>query len=109
MSKNDRAELMVMKCFGRSSKYLSLTKCELLCCFESTNTSLPGPPGNKKCSFFVDDISMPVINSWGDQITNEIVRQCLDEKGCYSLDRPGEWKTFAGVNCNRWSSSSINL
>ena len=41
---------------------------------------------------------MPVINSWGDQITNEIVRQCLDEKGCYSLDRPGEWKTFAGAN-----------
>ena len=39
---------------------------------------------------------MPVINAWGDQITNEIVRQCLDEKGCYSLDRPGEWKTFAG-------------
>ncbi len=55
-----------------------------------------GPPGNKKCSFFIDDISMPVINSWGDQITNEIVRQCLDEKGCYSLDKPGEWKIFTG-------------
>ena len=57
-----------------------------------------GPPGNKKCSFFIDDISMPVINSWGDQITNEIVRQCLDEKGCYSLDKPGEWKIFTGEN-----------
>ena len=40
------------------------------------------PPSGKKCVFFVDDISMSVINSWGDQITNEIVWQCLDENGC---------------------------
>ena len=63
---------------------------------QSDSKFTPGPPGNKKCSFFIDDISMPVINSWGDQITNEIVRQCLDEKGCYSLDKPGEWKIFTG-------------
>ncbi len=56
-----------------------------------------GPPGGKKCVFFVDDISMPVINSWGDQITNEIVRQSIAEAGVYNLDKPGEWKSFVDI------------
>lgn len=46
---------------------------------------------------FIDDISMPIINNWGDQITNEIVRQALGEGGVYSLDKPGEWKNFVDM------------
>jgi dynein heavy chain len=40
---------------------------------------------------------MPVINSWGDQITNEIVRQSIAEDGVYNLDKPGQWITLADI------------
>jgi len=53
-----------------------------------------GPAQGKKMTFFLDDISMPLVNNWGDQPTLEAVRLVM-EQGYFTFldkDKRGDFK-----------------
>jgi dynein heavy chain len=77
----------VIKTFACSTAIPSLLfQISIESIIEKTICTTFGPVGGKKMQVFIDDISIPLINEWGDQITNEIVRQLMEEGGFYSLE-----------------------
>ncbi|KAH9599603.1 Dynein heavy chain [Trypanosoma melophagium] len=56
-----------------------------------------GPKNCEQLTVFIDDINMPEINEWGDQITNEIVRQVVESSMVYDLGLAGRRKELSGL------------
>jgi len=46
-----------------------------------------GPPNGKEMTIFFDDVSMPEVNTWGDQTTLELIRLSVEQGGFFFLDK----------------------
>ena len=66
---------------------------------EKKQDKLFGLPDTCKLTVFFDDMSMPFVNEWNDQITLEIMRQLIELKGYYFLNKEnrGDFKNVSNL------------
>lgn len=58
-----------------------------------------GPPGGKKMTIFIDDINMPVINEWGDQVRSFIDGILPDDGRVFDL---GDERNYSSSDGTEW-------
>lgn len=57
--------------------------------------------------FFIDDLSMPEMNKWGDQVTLELMRQAIEDEGFY-IFKKGEEPKMGKIRKTHYISAMSN-
>jgi len=75
--------------------------------FELKGSSLNPKKNEFSQLFFIDDLSMPEQNKWGDQVTNELMRQIIEDEGFY-IFKKGEEPKFGKINKTHYVCAMSN-
>ena len=57
-----------------------------------------GPPAGKKLLVFMDDMNMPVVDTYGTQQPIELLKLLLEKGGMYDRGKDMQWKYFRDIS-----------
>merc|ERR1719440_2626270 len=80
------------KFLNKIINFSSATTCQIFqniveSAVEKRSGKIFGSPPNKRLICFLDDVSMPEINVWGDQPTLEVIRQIIELCYLWNLEK----------------------